>query len=90
MKIIGGNGNFIGEVTIKIHFKELGMIIDMEFSILDDNASSLLPNMDMIENSLDIIQRRKYLHVGILRDLLPLEENSLVNRWLVGNDSHAI
>lgn len=53
LKGIGGHGRVIGEVTIQIPFRALGMLIDVVFSILDEEVPSFLSNKDMIESGLD-------------------------------------
>lgn len=52
VKDIWGKSSSIGEVTIEIPFNKLGIVIDVEFSILVEDTLSLLSNLDMIDNGL--------------------------------------
>lgn len=47
-------------------FNQLKLIIDVNFSILEDNIPSLLSSKDMIYNGLGFIVQGNYLYVGYL------------------------
>lgn len=81
VKGIGGKSMAIGEVTIKIPFPDLGILIDVEFSILDGDTPSLLYNKDMIANGLDISLQGGFLHIGELQQTLNLEKYFYIHRW---------
>lgn len=54
LKGIGGKTRIIGEVTVQIHFNELCLTIDLNFSITEADAPSLLHNRDMMIYGLEI------------------------------------
>lgn len=51
---IGGRQNAIGMETIQIPFKELHLIIDVEFMVIGGDIPKLLSMRDMYTNGLDI------------------------------------
>lgn len=44
LKDIGGSGTVIGEVTIQIPVNKLGITIDVEFALMEDELPSILSN----------------------------------------------
>lgn len=64
LKGIGVLGTIIGEVTRKIHFAKLRLTIDVDFAVMKDDSPTLLSNIDMITNGLDISKQLFYLYVG--------------------------
>lgn len=67
------SGTVIGQARIQIPFKQYGIFIDVVFSILEENALSLLSNMDMIDNGLDISLQGRYVYIGRHRQPLTLK-----------------
>lgn len=61
---IGGSGTVLGLTRIQITFTALWMIIDVNFSILQEKSPYLISNDDMIENVFHISLQGRYLHVG--------------------------
>lgn len=51
---IGGQSKTIGNATIPIPFKELNLVIDVNFKIMKDNIPTLLSLKDMVDNQLDL------------------------------------
>lgn len=90
LKGVGGNGKVIGEPHIQIPFNALRLIIDVTFSIMEQDTPSLLSNKDMIDNGLDVSLQGRYLHVGQRRQPLSIENYFLVYRWTARNTSFAL
>lgn len=80
MEGIGGAGTALEEARIQIPFMELGLIIDINFSILEEDATSLLSNENMLDNRLDISLQGWYLHIESKCQPLSLEKYSFVRR----------
>lgn len=81
VKGIGGRSSSIGEATLQIPFDKLGIIIDVEFSILAKDTPSLLSNRDMIVNGLDISWQGGYLYLGERRQPFTFENYFYIHRW---------
>lgn len=75
---IGGKKEVCGEVTIQIPFTKLNLIIDVDFSIIEDETPSLLSNKDMITNGLDISLPGRYIYIGKFRQPLMFENYFLI------------
>lgn len=60
---IGESGTVTGEARIQIPFSALDLVIDVTFSILKEDAPSLLINRDMIDNGLEISLEGRYIYV---------------------------
>lgn len=54
LKEIGGSGTVLGEATIQVPLLILGIVLDVDFSSLRKDSSSLLSKWDMLTNGLDI------------------------------------
>lgn len=72
LKGIEGSRMVLGEACIKIPFVALGMVINVTFSILKEDAPLLLINRDMIDSVLYISLQGCYFHVGTGRQALAL------------------
>lgn len=81
LKGLGGRSKVIGEVTIKIPFINLELVMYIGFAIIEKDALSLLSNTDLIDNGLDISLQGGYLHIGTRKKQLTLENNLFVYRW---------
>lgn len=87
---ISGYGKVMRKAFIQIPFSALELVIDVVFSILEQDVPSLLSNKGMIYNGLDISIQGRYIHVGPLRQPLILENYSLVYRWSAATISYAL
>lgn len=87
---IGGQQRVIGEATIQIPFNKLGLVIDVDFAIINSDIPTLLSNKDMIDNGLDLSLQGHYLHIGPLRQPLSLENYFLVYRWSADDTPYAL
>lgn len=78
---IGGRSLSIGEVTLQIPFSGLGIVLDIEFSILRESTPSLLCNKDLLENNLDISLQGGYLYIGERKQNLILDNYFFIHTW---------
>lgn len=67
MKGIGRAGTVLVDARIQAPFIGLGLIIDVNFSILEEDAPSLLYNKYILYNGLDISLQGRYSHIGSKR-----------------------
>lgn len=87
---IGGHGTIVGEAMIQIPFGDLGLVIDVTFTILEEDVPSLLSNRDMIDNGLDLSLQGRYLYKGSRKQPLALENYFLIYRWKAGTTPFAL
>lgn len=90
LREIGGSGKVIGAAKIQIPLEAVGIIIEVDYSIMDEQDPSLLYNRIMIENGLDISLQGSYINVGKLRQPLNIENYFLVYRWPTENTPYYI
>lgn len=70
---VGGSAKVIGSAIIPIPFRDLNLIIEVKFQIVNERVLSLLSNRDMIENGLDISLQRKTISYGKNEQCLDLK-----------------
>lgn len=63
----------VGDAIIQITFNRLGLVIDVNFAMIDKYVPTLFSNKDMIYNCLDLSLQGKFLHIGPLRKPLTIE-----------------
>lgn len=82
MKGIGGSGTVLfGEATIQISLMKLCIILDVNFFILKEYSPSLLSHHYIFVNVMYIILQVRYLHIGVRRQPLTIENYIFVYRW---------
>ena len=81
LKGIGGISKVLGIARIQIPFLQLGVFLDIDFAIVDQDCPSLLCNKDLIENGLDISLQKQNISIGNKRQDLSLENFFLKHRW---------
>lgn len=78
---IGGSRKTMGTATIPIPFKDLKIVIDVTFQIMEDYVPSFLSMKDMVENDLNLSIQRKVLMYRNLEQDLSFEIFFLIHRW---------
>lgn len=81
VKGIGGMTMAMGEVTTQIPFNQLGVVIDVDFTILKGDTPSLLSNKHMLDSGLDISLQGGFLYIGDRQKPLYLENYFFIHRW---------
>lgn len=78
---IGGRRKSVGTVIVQVPFKDLGIVIDVRFLLLEGSVPTLLCLKDLYRNGLDIsILRCKVICDGKEQDL-ELNNYFLVHNW---------
>ena len=90
LKGIGGKSVSIGTATIPVPFKDLNLVIDVTFQILDSNVPTLLSMKDMHDNGLDISIQDKVVKYKHLLQPLAFENYFLVHRWQPGDVAYSL
>lgn len=62
-------------------FIDLNLVLEVKFSILQDEMPSLLSKKDLIDNGLNISLHGVFLHIGDLRQPLILDNYFFVHKW---------
>lgn len=80
---IGGKSLAVDEVTLQIPFTGLGIVLDIELSILREGTLSILCNKDLLDNNLDISLQGGYLYIGDRKKHFMLDNCFFIHLWSV-------
>lgn len=79
---VGDITKMIGEARIKIPFADLGVVIDVDFAIKEDEkVPYLLYNKYILDNGLDVYLPNRCLCIGPSHQPLSMENYFVVHRW---------
>lgn len=87
---VGGSAKIIGSANIPVPFRDLKLVIDVQFRIVNEKVPSLLSNKDMIDNGLDISLQRKTISHGKQEQSLDFENYFLIHRWRSDDISYSM
>lgn len=80
MKCIRGRASSIGNVFIHVPFKNLDVVIDVLFIVIEEDSPNSLSMKDILDNVLDISIQCQYVSLGKRRQPLTMEAFFLVHR----------
>lgn len=77
---VGGKRKAIGVIVTLVPFKDLKIVIDVMFLVLQENVPTLYSMQNMIENCLDISIQGQYVRLGQRRNTLSTKKYFLIHR----------
>lgn len=87
---IGGRRKAAGMEMIQIPFSDLGLVIDVDFVIINEEVPSLLSMKDMYTNGLDLSIQGRYVSLANRRHKLAFENFFLIHRWSTRDMPYAL
>lgn len=78
---IGGRAKSIGITTLSVPFRELGLVVNVSFRLMETDCPSLLCLNDMLVNGLDISIQEKTMKYQGKTMKLAFENGFLVHKW---------